>query len=477
MAQLEAKIDPESFPGLPNDLTLFLREGIPAKHDLWFRQASSLPCTARQFLEASLPTEILLLVHWHTLEVIAVSGIRPALTVRHEYVLFRVHAGAFEAWIYFWLEPQSRPIAGWRCDYSNTPSSSGSPLSSSSRTRRPSTVGHSHRDRSQTPTGYANGFASSTWLSISGGSKISRDLFEFWLGAIKLGGMSQILIIGLGYLGMSLARRLQSSGWQVRGWVRSEETAQALRQEGWNVHAGDVANPDDWPHDRDAITHVVHCASSSQSGPEVYAQVYREGIRQALAALPMRRLVFVSSTSVYAQTNGEWVDETSVAEPQVETGRLLREAEDLARSGGGMVARVSAIYGPGRGVLLKKFLQQEAVIEGDGQRWLNQIQRDDIAAALQVLLDRGTLGETYNVSDGAPCTLLAFYEWLASTLDQPLPPRGPIPTQRKRGLTNKRVRADKLRELGWVPHFPDFRSGYRPLLPAQPFHPTSPLIA
>jgi nucleoside-diphosphate-sugar epimerase len=276
--------------------------------------------------------------------------------------------------------------------------------------------------------------------------------------------MRHVLIIGLGYLGQALARHLQAGGWRVTGWVRSEETAGPLREAGFSVHTGDVASAADWSLPLQEITHVVHCASSSQSGPEVYAQVYREGMRQMVAHLPNRRTVFVSSTSVYAQTDGAWVDENSLAEPAVETGKILREAESITQEAGGIVARVGGIYGPGRGVLLKKYLAGEAVIEGDGLRWINQVHRDDIATGIECLLSAGENGAIYNVTDSRPCTYVELYEWLSRTLERPLPPYGPVNAHRKRGLTNKRVRNARLLSLGWIPLYPSFQEGYGSLV-------------
>ena len=126
------------------------------------------------------------------------------------------------------------------------------------------------------------------------------------------------------------------------------------------------------------------------------------------------------------------------------------------------------IYGPGRSALLRKFLAGKAVIEGDGTRFINQVHRDDVAAALVLLARRHleparNLADTriYNVSDGHPLSERECYEWLAAHLQKPFPPTGAEPGQRKRGNSNKRVRAAKLCALGWSPRFPDFATGIR----------------
>jgi nucleoside-diphosphate-sugar epimerase len=107
-------------------------------------------------------------------------------------------------------------------------------------------------------------------------------------------------------------------------------------------------------------------------------------------------------------------------------------------------------------VLLKKFFSGEAVIEGDGQRLINQVHRDDIAAALALLLARGARG-IFNICDDEPMTQRALYARLAEHFGKPLPPSGPIDPNRKRGWTNKRVSNAKLRALGWTPRYPSFR--------------------
>ncbi len=95
---------------------------------------------------------------------------------------------------------------------------------------------------------------------------------------------------------------------------------------------------------------------------------------------------------------------------------------------GGIVARLAGIYGPGRSVLLRKFLDGTAIIEGDGARHINQIHADDAAGALFHLIARDLPPGIYNVSDDSPMTQLACYELLAARLGRPLPPRGPVDT-------------------------------------------------
>jgi nucleoside-diphosphate-sugar epimerase len=200
---------------------------------------------------------------------------------------------------------------------------------------------------------------------------------------------------------------------------------------------------------------VIHCASSGRGGTEVYRHVYLEGARNLAEVLKPRQLVFTSSTSVYSQIGGEWVTEESPAEPLRETGLILRETEEVVLAHHGTVTRLAGIYGPGRSVLLRKFFAGEAVIEGDGGRWINQAHRDDISAGLFTMVEQNARG-IFNMTDNQPLQQGALCEWLAERFARPLPSSGPLQPNRKRGWTNKRVSNAKLRALGWEPRYPSF---------------------
>jgi nucleoside-diphosphate-sugar epimerase len=271
--------------------------------------------------------------------------------------------------------------------------------------------------------------------------------------------MARIVIAGCGFVGLATARLFHGSGWSVLGLTHSPESAAALDAEAFATAACDISNPGAVrtfaERFGEAPDVAIHCASSGRGGADAYRSVYLEGARNLLDALAPRRLIFTSSTSVYAQTDGELVTEDSPAEPPRETGRILRETEELALAHRGIVARLAGIYGPGRSVLLRKFFSGEAVIEGDGERIVNQVHRDDIATALLTLAERGESG-IYNLADDSPMPQRDIYSWLARRFASPLPPSGPIDPNRKRGWTSKRVCNAKLRALGWTPKFPSF---------------------
>ena len=268
--------------------------------------------------------------------------------------------------------------------------------------------------------------------------------------------MKTCFVAGCGFTGLATARLLHGRGWIVIGGTHSAESAVALAGEAFPVLACDIT-------DRAALARlpaveaVVHCASSGRGGVEQYRAVYLEGARALADVLTPQRFVFTSSTSVYAQNDGCVVTEESAAEPDRETGAVLRETEEFLLAQGGIVARLAGIYGPGRSVLLRKFFSGEAVIEGDGGRFVNQVHRDDIATALLALVQAEARG-IFNVVDDEPMTQRDIYMWLAQHFQKPLPPGGPVDENRKRGVTNKRVSNAKLRALGWTPRYPSFRA-------------------
>ena len=268
------------------------------------------------------------------------------------------------------------------------------------------------------------------------------------------------LIIGCGYIGLPLALCLKDAGHEIDVWVRSAASAASLTGQPFHrIITGSVADGGAWDAVDGNIDLVIHCASSGRGGEKAYEEVFLQGARMMSERQPRARKIFVSSTSVYGQTGGEVVTEDSPAEPETATGRMLREAERSALGCGATVVRSTGIYGPNRGVLFEKFRRGEALIEGDGVRWINQIHQRDLVAALAHLVEAGAPGEIYNATDDTPVKLLDFYAWCGEFLRQPMPPHGPVNADRKRGLTNKRVSNTKLRTTGWQPMYPSFREG------------------
>ena len=269
--------------------------------------------------------------------------------------------------------------------------------------------------------------------------------------------MPRILIAGCGYVGQAAADLFHTAGWSVEGWTRSTQSAATLRAKPYPIRELDISQRARVTECAGMFDAVIHCASSRGGDAETYRRIYLDGARNLLESFPASKLLFTSSTSVYAQRDGSWVTEESETKPLRETSRILLEAERAVLNHGGMVARLAGIYGPGRSALLSKFLEGTAIIDPENDRFVNQVHRHDIATALFLLLSREVPpAPVYNVVDDQPILQSECYRWLAQRLNRPLPPIGKSEGPRKRGDSNKRVSNTKLRRLGWTLRYPTF---------------------
>jgi nucleoside-diphosphate-sugar epimerase len=283
----------------------------------------------------------------------------------------------------------------------------------------------------------------------------------------------RVLIVGCGYVGLPLGARLAREGHEVFGLRRNSAAEPELRSAGILPLFADITRPTELEKLPGGFDWVVHCVAAG-GDVENYRQIYFEGTGRVLDWLakdPPRKFVYTSSTSVYGQNDGSWVDETSPAEPTAGTAQILVATENLllrsakadaGRSGfPAIILRVAGIYGPERGHGLKQFLRGLARIEGEGSRFLNMIHRDDVGGCILAALQAGRPGQIYNAADNEPATQLHFYQWLAAELEKEMPPAEPESGSHRRGVTNKRVSNAKLRaELGYSFQFPDYRAGY-----------------
>jgi nucleoside-diphosphate-sugar epimerase len=269
--------------------------------------------------------------------------------------------------------------------------------------------------------------------------------------------MPRILIAGCGYVGQATADLFHAAGWAVEAWTASAKSAEALSNNPYPVCQVDISQRTQFTSRLGTFDAVIHSASTRGGGVELYRQIYLNGARNLLDRFVGTKMLFTSSTSVYAQRDGSWVTEESETNPGHETGRVLLETEKLVLDRGGTVARLAGIYGPSRSALLSKFLAGTAVVDPQNDRFVNQAHRDDIASAFFLLVSQERQGgQIYNVADDQPMLQSDCYRWLAQKLNRPLPQIGKSRGQRKRGDSNKRVSNAKLRHLGWVPRYPTF---------------------
>lgn len=182
----------------------------------------------------------------------------------------------------------------------------------------------------------------------------------------------------------------------------------------------------------------------------------------------IRRLVYVSSTGVHGDFQGEWVDESSPAEPADESGRICLEAENIARQTAVergwecVVLRLAGLYGPGRMIGVDN-LRNNKEIAADPRAHVNLIHLADAAAVAQSASLRETPCQTYLVSDGNPVRRVDFYSFAAKLLGTP-PPRFASSTA-KRSRGDRRIRNDLMRsELLPQLQYPDYRAGLKAIL-------------
>jgi nucleoside-diphosphate-sugar epimerase len=183
-----------------------------------------------------------------------------------------------------------------------------------------------------------------------------------------------------------------------------------------------------------------------------------DGLQHVLDRLAGRfdRLIFTSSTGVYGQTDGGWVDELAPTEPTSDSGRIVLEAEQLLQSDRAVILRLAGLYGPTR-LLRADALRRGEPIPGDPDHWLNLVHLDDATSAVLACTLAPTLPHSlYNVADGHPLPRRAFYEALARHLGTPPPRFESTPSRSGRDLAHKRINASRFRrDLAFSPRYPD----------------------
>jgi nucleoside-diphosphate-sugar epimerase len=280
-----------------------------------------------------------------------------------------------------------------------------------------------------------------------------------------------MLIAGCGYVGESLARRLTVAGHRVWGLRRRPHpvgegihtiVADLLDSEALGLAIGDLPELDT----------VFYTTAADGRDEAAYRAAYVQGLETLLRVLEEqervpRRLLYTSSTSVYGQQAGEWVDEDSPTEPEHFTGRILLEGEALLVRAPfpTTVVRFGGIYGPGRTRLIEQVRRGAARIPAS-PLYTNRIHRDDCAGVLHHLMELPQAADLYLGVDDDPAEYGAVLRRLAERLGKPEPPEATEEEprgDRSRGA-GKRCRNLRLRQSGYIFQYPTFREGYTALL-------------
>ena len=268
----------------------------------------------------------------------------------------------------------------------------------------------------------------------------------------------RLYVVGLGFSGLEIARRAKAAGWEVAGSVTGEAKAARLRADGIEAEVLSTGS-----ERLRTATHLVSTVAPDASGDPVLAQV-----RHA----PVKWFGYLSTTGVYGDRGGGWVDEGDAPNPGQARSKYRLAAEQdwqkLGRKAGVPVAifRLPAIYGPGRSALDQVLEGRAQCVDKPGQVF-SRVHVDDIASAVLAAMD-GDLGGIFNVCDDEPCAQYEVIELASKLLGRPAPrlvpwdeaAPGMSDMARSFYAENRRVRNDRMkRELGVELRYPSYREG------------------
>lgn len=296
----------------------------------------------------------------------------------------------------------------------------------------------------------------------------------------------RVAILGCGYVGLELARQLDAAGHDPVGVRRSDDGISAIEDAGFDAVQADVTDDDSLDDVPDADA-VVFIASSGGRDAEAAKEIYVDGLRTAITHFGSRdvspdHFIYTSSTGVYGDHDGDFVDESTPLDPTTPKTRVLAKAErvlfdrTIAHGIEGTVVRFAGLYGPDR-YRLERYLAGP-VTEG----YLNMIHRDDAAGVVRFVLtdDAGRDEDVLLAVDDEPVEKWTFADWLADECGLEDPPKvtkeerlaaGDLSeAARRRITTSKRCSNDRLHELGYEFAYPTYREGYRDAIDAYRNH-------
>ncbi len=276
--------------------------------------------------------------------------------------------------------------------------------------------------------------------------------------------MAKLLIAGCGDVGTQLGLLLVKLGHEVWGVRRnSGRLPVEIRPLGL-----DLTRPEELRDLPSGLDWIFYTAAAGERSEAAYRSAYVDGLRNIVEAgqySTLRGITMISSTSVYAQNDGDWVDENSPTEPQHFTGQIILEGENVLRSGPlpATIVRAAGIYGPGRTYLIRAVDEGRAIYDEEPPVYTNRIHRDDLATFLAHLYERKLGGETYIAVDSHPAPRTEVFAWIAKQLGRS-PQTAEASARRSRG--NKRLSNRKLLETDYSLLYPTYREGYADLIRA-----------
>ncbi len=272
------------------------------------------------------------------------------------------------------------------------------------------------------------------------------------------------VIFGCGYLGQRVAALWRDSGREVIAVTRTAERAAEFRQAGLIPFVADIQRPETLA-DLPVADRVLWSVGFDRMPGQSQEQVFVNGLRNVLGQTQnrCRRFLYVSSTSVYGQNDGSWVDETSPCEPVQPGGVNCLAGEGLVADAPGesVIFRLAGIYGPGRLLSRVADLQAGTPLPGDPAAWLNLIHVDDAARVVVDIAEHPTASGIVLVADDRPVERGEYYAQLAALVGAP-PPRFDASQSRARGSggLNKRCSNRRLKsDFGVTLRYPTIETG------------------
>ena len=275
----------------------------------------------------------------------------------------------------------------------------------------------------------------------------------------------QVLIVGCGDIGQRLAQCLPQDKYEVTGLRRNPPDDSPLLR----YQACDVTNAEELTEvlKQDFAVIVISMTPSERSDAG-YERAYVQSCQNLVNGLRVQSLkprlvLFVSSTGVYGQMDGSWVDESSPTQPHSFSGERLLEAEAIIKNSGfaHVIVRFSGIYGPNRNRLIEQVKQKRA---SASIHFTNRIHADDCARSLAHLIELNRKNESlqpiYLATDSAPALMVEVVTWLAEQMG--VAEFLSETATNERG--NKRCSNQRLLDSGFVFLYPSFKDGYARLL-------------
>lgn len=280
--------------------------------------------------------------------------------------------------------------------------------------------------------------------------------------------MSKILIVGAGDVGCRIARALAELGhqvWALRRSIQAPECSAVGGSLTWL--SADVTRPETLQLPS-GLEIVISALAPSNSGLDAYEHVYVGGARALQQALQGQSLVhqfWLSSTGVYGESAGEWIDADTPAQPARESASCLLQAEQIIQVAPwpSTIVRLGGLYGPGRERLLR-WIRDAQPVQVSPPSWTNRLHVADASGLLVHMAQCALRGEALAPLilgvDSAPTPQHEVMAWLAEQMQMPMPPAKPAG-----GSQGKRVSNASLLSSGYVLRYPSFREGYASLLP------------